>query len=484
MIERNFYNDDFEELLRDKTDQYKMYPSDNVWKGIYSTLHTRRKRFITGMSILISSILFFAGKELLAPSRPIANNKKNPGTLSDTKTAEAKPVTQVNPILAFSGLKKENLGPSSTSAYPEYQAGLERLTDPEPIGDAQADNTLAPSSNYVAIEVNATLSNRFIDQGSDKKILNSANISDQLPIAMKPGEVQSNIKTDGLVSANADALEKGSTKDEAKDRDQINWLAQNALANLVSLKKYKSEWQLYFSPTVNYRKISGGSDYSNQKPTVQNVPLAPLQLGGANNFIDNNPAVGFEVGGNILYRLTRNISLRAGLQFNYSRYTIKTYSSAQAQPATIVLNSISPYGQPQTYTNYSNIQNFGGKFPANLENEYFQLSTPVGIEMRIIGNGRLQFNIAGSVQPTYLFNRNSYLLTTDYSSYTQDPSLIRKWNVNGDIEAFLSYRLGAFHWQVGPQFGYQLLSTYTNKYPLKENLMEYGIKIGITKIIR
>jgi hypothetical protein len=104
--------------------------------------------------------------------------------------------------------------------------------------------------------------------------------------------------------------------------------------------------------------------------------------------------------------------------------------------------------------------------------------------MRVIGNGKLQFNVAGTIQPTYLMNRNSYLLTTDYLNYTKEPSLFRRWNVNGGLEAFLSYQIGGFRWQIGPQFRYQLLSTYTNKYPIKENLMEYGIKIGISKTIR
>ena len=73
---------------------------------------------------------------------------------------------------------------------------------------------------------------------------------------------------------------------------------------------------------------------------------------------------------------------------------------------------------------------------------------------------------------------------SDYTNYTKEPSLFRKWNANSAVEAFISYQLGKFRWQIGPQFRYQLFSTYTDKYPLKENLTEYGIKVGITKTIR
>ncbi len=76
-MERDFYNEEFEELIRQKTDQYKMYPSDSVWKGIYNSLHTRRRRFIAGMSVLITGILFLAGKELLAPGNHTTLNKRN-----------------------------------------------------------------------------------------------------------------------------------------------------------------------------------------------------------------------------------------------------------------------------------------------------------------------------------------------------------------------------------------------------------------------
>jgi hypothetical protein len=31
MKERNIYGDDFEKQLKEKADQFKMYPSDKVW---------------------------------------------------------------------------------------------------------------------------------------------------------------------------------------------------------------------------------------------------------------------------------------------------------------------------------------------------------------------------------------------------------------------------------------------------------------------
>jgi len=133
---------------------------------------------------------------------------------------------------------------------------------------------------------------------------------------------------------------------------------------------------------------------------------------------------------------------------------------------------------------YTSIRNFGGTSVEDLKNQYYQFSLPVGFEVRIFGNDKLQFNLASTIQPTYLINRNTYLITTDYKNYTKAPSLIRRWNINAGAEAYISYSKGDVKWQVGPQFRYQLLSSYQNVYPIKEYLMEYGIKVGITKTIR
>src|ERR1700733_13483741 len=93
MKESNFYSDEFEQLIREKTEQYKMYPSEKVWKGIHGSLHTKRRWFIGSMSLLITGILFFAGKELIAPaSRPGLSKKSlaqnTPGSSTASRTAD------------------------------------------------------------------------------------------------------------------------------------------------------------------------------------------------------------------------------------------------------------------------------------------------------------------------------------------------------------------------------------------------------------
>ncbi len=269
-----------------------------------------------------------------------------------------------------------------------------------------------------------------------------------------------------------------------EDKKDINWLQDYATYELKNpVIRGRVNWQVYASPTINYRSLTGGDPYPVPKNGVQYVPIALTHFGSPDDYVNHKPAIGYEAGGSMLYRLTRNLTLKAGLQFNYSRYSIKAYSSSNSQQATIALNAFNGGYSNGTITAYSNLQNFGGNLQTNLYNHYYQLSTPVGFELRILGNERLQLNIAASIQPTYLLNRNSYLLTTDYSDYTKAPSLFRRWNFDGGVEAFISYTIGGLRWQIGPELRYQLLSTYTDQYPIKENLKEYGIKIGVSKTI-
>ena len=55
-----------------------------------------------------------------------------------------------------------------------------------------------------------------------------------------------------------------------------------------------------------------------------------------------------------------------------------------------------------------------------------------------------------------------------------------RWNVNTAVETFVNYSTGRISWQVGPQVRYQLLSSFIDKYPVKENLFDFGLKIGLS----
>src|SRR5580658_6515432 len=113
MLESNFYSDEFEQLIREKTEQYKMYPSENVWKDVHNSLHTKRKWFIGSMAFLVTGILFFSGKELLAPSHPLSRKLAGAGTA---------PTDSFNTDPARSGQPEDNSHANFVRVHPVNSA--------------------------------------------------------------------------------------------------------------------------------------------------------------------------------------------------------------------------------------------------------------------------------------------------------------------------------------------------------------------------
>src|SRR5215467_10381391 len=313
MKESNFYNDDFEELIRQKTDQYKMYPSDKVWKGIYSSLHTKRRRFIVGMSVLIGGILILAGNELLTPTKHSTGLKK-PIVIDAPKTNST---DVVNALQAF---RKADLTQSSLSGTDDKLNDIRQAMpfDIDVVTNQPETNILSPNFEFNTItaeDVTPDVPKTAVNKTSDEGLVSTLNANINLTQA-------SNASSTELATVQKPDVNK---YDES-DKEQINWLRDRAIQHLTPIRKNKFTWQVYVSPTFNYRKLSG-VDYSRIRSTIQNVPIALIHFGDVNDFVDHSPAVGYEVGGSMLYKLTRNLTLKAGLQFNYSRYIIKAFTS-------------------------------------------------------------------------------------------------------------------------------------------------------------
>lgn len=316
--------------------------------------------------------------------------------------------------------------------------------------------------------LNVAVLPEFKHQGTDEPVVDNVNNMPETPVE------ELRIDKDETSLHNATSL---NNKDDATEK-KINWLQEMAVIKLTPPKKNRFNMQIYFSPTVSYRKLADNGD--NINANQQNVPLA-LHRTSIDRYVDHVPSVGVEMGSNVLYTALKNLTIKTGLQLNYSRYNIKAYSFYY-EKASIALNRVGMV--LDTITAYTSLRNFSGNSPENLQNQYLQVSMPVGAELKLIGNKRLQLNIAGTIQPTYLLFNDTYLLSMDYVNYAKEESLVRKWNVHTSVEAFISYKAGGVRWQLGPQFRYQLMSSYNDRYPIKEYLKEYGVKLGLSKTIK
>src|SRR6478752_8475194 len=88
-MERKFYTDDFERLLKERSDEFRMYPSKRVWHSIYNDLHPGRKWPSIAMSLLIIIAVLFMGylnNDSASSAQIAANlNDANNGGNGDSK---------------------------------------------------------------------------------------------------------------------------------------------------------------------------------------------------------------------------------------------------------------------------------------------------------------------------------------------------------------------------------------------------------------
>lgn len=497
-MERGFYNEDFEQLIKQKADQYRMYPSEHTWKGIYRALHRTRRWYWVGFLLFLGGIAWYAMVELIAPSGK-KTAQLSPVEKSASATNDAsKEANQKAIIVPFSSPNTTNNEATRGStgihenSFVIHPDRISATASNLPVTDIPAITVPSPGATAQQTPARAETLVYDIHTGFRKKELAKATTPVVAAVQQpyepallldewEPANAHAQLKLDDLAVT---APEASSAADQGAEEDskRINWLQQNAVYELPAPSLKRVAWQLSFSPTINYRTLTntGRSYQSNFK----NIPVSPSIEGDPDKLVNHKPALGFELGSHITYGVNKMIRIRAGFQFNYSRYDIQAYTSYSTDKATINLDNAGGRLASDSITTYTTLRNFGGDNMKELRNQYFQLSAPVGLELRVLGNEKLQLNVAGTIQPTYLLNRNVYLLTTDYKNYTKEPSLVRNWNVNTSAEIFLSYNTGGLQWQVGPQFRYQIFSTYVKEYPIREYLMEYGIKMSVVRKLR
>ena len=76
-MEQHFFRDGFENYLKDSVENFRIYPSGKVWKGIYNSMHPgRRWPSLTVMLLFIFSLLYIGitHSNQVNPNRETAQN--------------------------------------------------------------------------------------------------------------------------------------------------------------------------------------------------------------------------------------------------------------------------------------------------------------------------------------------------------------------------------------------------------------------------
>ncbi|MFI5188118.1 MAG: hypothetical protein ACHQF0_15410 [Chitinophagales bacterium] len=437
-MERNF-NNEFERFLKENADQYRLYPSSKVWDGIYAALHTRRKWFGLGIVLLLIT-----------------------GSLVTLLITRSSKETVIN-----------TSRPTQSKQHVYFS--------PSEIPQAQSDKGISlnnPKNNSIhLIAVNSNISPDIISNPTANSLLFAK--ENNLYNENKTSRVEPlnlNI-TDELTDQDIVNLLPQKTFDYPKslgNSNPFNWTIESVMNSFTKRNK-RLTFQVNLTPTVSYRKLSANKPFLVSAAST-NAPSTYAPLYNINSVVTHKPDLGLEFGLAAKYSLASNFKLKAGLQFNINRYDIKAFNSSY-EIAKIDLRG--NRGVDSFYA-FSTHRNFNGYKSDWLHNFYFEISMPVGFEVNIVGDDKVQFGVAGTIQPTYVLGDRAYLLSSDYKNYAEVPWLTRRWNVNTGLETFVSYSTGKMKWQVGPQVRYQLLSSFIDQYPVKENLFDFGLKVGVS----
>lgn len=475
-MESNFRNRDFEQYVKQNADQYRMFPSEKVWKGIHGTLHTRRKWYGLGLALLLLSTV--TAVTWVMVSYPVSDNKRITGVIpvqkpSATESATTQEVVDtknipfsIKEVIPATARRNQPAGNFTTSATNNDILLDGAIDAPGFLADAEAHNQKAQLHTVVTAPRIGTASHNIIPT----------------PGPLTGKEEVATINDNPFMENNADAKNTAPAPSltRANDEDFYSQTIESVTNEYKRKPRKMLDIQLYLTPTISYRKLAVNKSMDITAPNAipsGNMATALSNMQDVNNFVTHKPDMGLQVGLQGGYAITKNIRARAGVQFNINRYDIKA-SLNNMVAAPYDLNAPGGNIEPMRIGTY--LRNYNGSKSDWLKNYYFSVSMPIGVEMTLFGTDKASVGIAGTVQPTYIIKDRAYMISTDYKSYATIPWLTRKVNVSTGFEAFVNYVSGVTRWQIGPQVRYQILSSFHNKYPVKENLFDFGVKIGVS----
>jgi hypothetical protein len=373
-----------------------------------------------------------------------------------------------------------------------------------------SDNTMYGSGNPVAAgkEVNAdvtdqiindavavkttiskdivSVANNFGNNENNIESVNTANItgkSNDVAINDKPILQSSGTEKESALIPTSATSTNSSTKTTNKPAVSIQdkaWIDDYAFYNRSTRKKWKDRAakEFYITPGITYRNFSNNTAFD-PSGTTANALTVPFNSNSLNTSLIQKPGIGLEAGIGFLYSLSKKLRVKAGIQANYTSYTIYGEKTNHPVLTTLRLTNINtgfPYLDPRTATLANS-----GLNTAKTHNSTLQVSIPIGFAFKLAAAGKLEWYAGSTIQPSFVIRGNANLISDDRKNYVNDPSLLRRWNVNAGFETFIHYKMNGFTLQAGPQFRYQLLSTYASQYTINENLYNVGLKVGLIR---
>ncbi len=492
--------DELEQFLQDEVKDHRMYPSDKIWRNINAEVNGHQRWPALGfISLFIISALTISTLLNINPSqkflRALSLKQLDPKKLPQqdlTNSLNDFNATAPSDLTAktIANLKRKSppLDPKKTDTKesPVIAMDFTKRSEPEPVFkslDTQPSKPDLLDNLAIIVPLNSIFSREL----SPEK-LNFLTEMKELA-TMSIGSIKENNADNQINHHQANIAESSSgasvsiaakAENETAANDVLNHFAYNSPTRLEKEKNSKFGFGFFITPSTSYRTLTDGKAKDILGAAPASAPVGLNYTTDINSIVRHKPAVGLELGFAVLYNMTNRLKFKTGIQFNTRQYYIETF---QASTDITTISLVNNRGI-ENISVFSPYNNNNGYKSTQLDNKMYQVSIPIGFQFDLIQSRKLGITAEASIQPTFTLNKSLYLLSTDYKHYADGNSLMRKWNINSAVGINITYKIGAYEWYLGPQARFQHLPTYSNKYPITEYLMDYGIRLGFIKQLK
>jgi hypothetical protein len=494
-MEDNNNKYDFEQFLRNSVDDFKMIPSRKIWYGIYNNMHPDRKWPSIAVCLVILSAIMFVGvannnaisnaarknttENLIAnnTTETLKNNEVNNNTALLAKNFSVSPTTNVSSTNNNVTVVQNNLSYTRNTIGLAQAAELLTIVENNTAKQSKAssveENTVLQTTNAIAensIEKNKTYKTTIATAQNN----NAAIVNNETQVAENTYTIITN-----AISLSIDNISSVKTLKDLpiatteNNYEEKSWKEDYAFRNKPLLPKLKegNSISYYVTPSIGYRSITTIRENKAAASASSFIAFAPTSI--STGALNDAAALNLEVGAIYQHNISVDIRIKAGVQANYTNYISKVTSLNHSTQTNLAV-----VGQQNTSRSSFYYAKEGD---TRLNNTTWQLAVPVGLDVKIAGSRKIKWYIGATAQPTYILGGSGYVLSADAKNYISETPLLRKLNLNTAVETFLSFKPSStVTLNVGPQFRYQLFSTYKNTYNYSEKLYNLGVKVGIS----
>ena len=428
MIINNNKEFELEDFLNEELEYSKMTPSAAVWDKINKEIRPQYRWALWMLTLL----MLFVPYSLVMYYMPAKNGQASASKQSTTAPNNS----QIASTLTIKLNQNKNLSTQSIIAAVEQLKSTITIDESGVVEGNNNSDTYAASGNSATLKANP-------------ERIQSTNMS--LPSLYELNLPFINVKDEKEISAKSGFLKK---KTPAK----------------ISI-------EVYATPSISYRNLSDDKtrlqyyrDIYRNNPFTDNIAAKNV-----NTVVNQKAGFGKEIGIGTRYNLNSRLKLKAGLQFNVQQFSSEAYqTTGTANFAYVKNNMLDSVSANALYATT-------GTNKVDLNNKLYQLSIPLGIQWDVIQNKKFSLGLGASLQPTFLLQDDTYVVSTDYKYFSKGSKFSKNWNLNSAVDLSFNYSNKDFIWYFAPQFRYQLGTTYQDIYSIKEHRWDLGLKIGVVK---